>query len=94
MYSLFLNNYKARHSVPQNVSFVEFNQHVASAFTMDTMVKYTHGLEYLLSNKVRVLIYNGQNDFKVTTAGVVSYLQSLEWDGADEWRKTPKEIWR
>ena len=57
---------------------------------MDTLFKYTHSLEYLLDTGMRVLIYNGQNDFKVTAAGMYSYLQSIEWKHAKEWRQTPK----
>ena len=53
---------------------------------MDLFVKYTHSLEYLLENDVRVLIYNGQNDFKVTAAGMASFMQSIEWKNSKEWR--------
>lgn len=58
------------------------------------MLKFTHSLEYLLENNVRVLIYNGQNDFAYTTAGMVAYLQNLQWKNADEWRDSKKEIWK
>ena len=90
IYSKFLNENKAKHGVSENVSFVEFNQHIESAFTIDTMFKYTHSLEYLLENDVRTLIYNGQNDVKTSAAGMVAFMQNLEWKNADEWRETKK----
>lgn len=40
------------------------------------------------------MIYNGQNDFIVNTAGVLNYLNTLEWNYAKEWRQTTKTIWR
>ncbi len=36
------------------------------------------------------MIYNGQNDFQVNTAGVLNYLQNLTWKEAKEWMKTDK----
>jgi carboxypeptidase C (cathepsin A) len=44
----------------------------------------------MLSSGKRILIFNGQNDFSVNTAGVLSYLQNVEWPGAKEWRESKK----
>ena len=35
---------------------------------------------------IKTLIYNGQNDFIVNTAGVLTYLNTLKWKNAKEWR--------
>lgn len=43
---------------------------------------------------VRTLIYNGQNDVIVNTAGVLNYLNNLDWEGTLQWSKTPKTQWR
>lgn len=44
--------------------------------------------------RVRTLIYNGQNDVIVNTAGVLNYLNNLEWQNSVAWSKTAKEQWR
>lgn len=46
-----------------------------------------------LLNKIRVLIYNGQNDFVVNTPGVLNYLNGLNWVSTPQWKRTRKEIW-
>jgi carboxypeptidase C (cathepsin A) len=40
-----------------------------------------------------VLIYNGQNDIVVNTAGVLNYLNTLNWHGLRMWSRTPKQQW-
>jgi len=39
---------------------------------------------------IPVLIYNGQNDVVVNTAGVLQYLNSLNWEGIQQWKRKPK----
>lgn len=36
----------------------------------------------MLGTGKRVLIYNGQNDFIVSTPSVLTWLQNVEWYGA------------
>ncbi len=48
----------------------------------------------LLNKRIRVLIYNGQDDFVVNTAGVLAYLNGLNWSGIPQWKRTSKKIWR
>lgn len=40
-----------------------------------------------------MLIYNGQDDFVVNTAGVMQYLNSLQWERINVWKRTPKQKW-
>lgn len=42
---------------------------------------------------IKVLIYNGQNDVVVNNAGVLQYLNSLNWEGINQWKRTQKQIW-
>ena len=42
---------------------------------------------------IRVLIYNGQDDYVVNTAGVLQYLNSLAWEGTASWKRAKKEKW-
>jgi hypothetical protein len=44
----------------------------------------------IILKKIKVLIYNGQNDFVVNTAGVLQYLNGLNWDGLEYWKKARK----
>ena len=38
--------------------------------------------------KTKVLIYNGQNDVVVNNAGVLQYVNSLQWSGINYWKRT------
>lgn len=42
---------------------------------------------------IKVLIYNGQNDVVCNTAGVLQYLNSLNWEGIGHWKNTKKIMW-
>lgn len=72
--------------MPDDVIFSEMNQEINAAFSEDMFKSYADNLEYVIKTGKRVLIYNGQNDFIVNTAGVITYLQSLEWPGVRDWR--------
>ena len=39
------------------------------------------------------MIYNGQNDVVVNNAGVLQYLNSLNWPGIGNWKRTIKQKW-
>lgn len=42
---------------------------------------------------VRVLIYSGQNDYFVNSAGVQNYLNSLNWPRISNWKSSKKNVW-
>lgn len=46
-----------------------------------------------LLRKTKVLIYNGQNDYVINTAGVLNYINSLTWEGITSWKKSKKKVW-
>ncbi|KAK5650964.1 hypothetical protein RI129_001993 [Pyrocoelia pectoralis] len=48
---------------------------------------------YLLNN-TKVLIYNGQFDMLVTYTSTVNYLRHLNFDGAEIYRLSDRQIWR
>lgn len=58
------------------------------AFSADLSMSFRADLEYMLQNNIRVLIYNGQNDFIVNSAGVMEYLNLLQWDKINKWKKS------
>lgn len=47
----------------------------------------------MVLRQIKVLIFNGQQDMVVNTAGVMQYLNSLAWEGTNQWKKTHKSIW-
>lgn len=68
------------------------NDFVYTAFAADVSRSYASQVEYSLSH-IKVLIYNGQQDVVVNTAGVLQYLNSLNWSGIQQWKRTEKQIW-
>ena len=65
---------------------------IYSAFAAVISKSFVTDLIYNL-RQIKVLIYNGQNDVIVNTAGVLNYLNSMNWEGISSWKKTSKEIW-
>ncbi|XP_074602000.1 putative serine carboxypeptidase CPVL [Brevipalpus obovatus] len=51
-------------------------------------------LEELLNEKYQVLLYNGQLDIIVAPALTERLIQHLHWEGAHEYKKSVKKIWR
>jgi carboxypeptidase C (cathepsin A) len=64
------------------------------AFDEDLSTSFKQILQRLLDNDLKVLIYNGQNDFIVNTAGVLTYMNTLQWKYAKEWRESKKTMWK
>jgi carboxypeptidase C (cathepsin A) len=38
-------------------------------------------------------LYNGQNDVVSNNGGVLTYINSLHWDGIEIWKKARKSLW-
>lgn len=88
----FLENNKAAFGVAKNITFIEGNDELYIAFDGDVTVSYAEDMAYCLK-QLRVLIYNGQFDFVVNTAGVLQYLNSLNWNGLNGWKRAKKQVW-
>ena len=74
------------------MDFISGNDDIYTAFAKDISRPYT-GEVIALLRKIKVLIYNGQDDFVVNTPGVLQYLNGLNWEGINQWKKAEKEIW-
>jgi len=74
----FLEKNKATLGVSDNIKFIPGNDQIYTAFGQDITQGVTRDLVEVL-RKVKVLIYNGQNDLVVNTPGVLQYLNSLQW---------------
>ena len=93
-YWKFLNANKKQFGIPDDVNYVEDGDFMYKAFGKDISMSFAIELEWILSRGgVRVLIYNGQNDIIVNTAGVLNYLNTLDWPGLRAWSRTSKQQW-
>jgi hypothetical protein len=73
-----LNSSRSELGIPQDVYYVPGSDAVYNSFQGDIMRSYAGEVISVL-RRTRVLIYNGQDDFVVNTAGVLNYLNSLNW---------------
>jgi len=88
-----LNDSRKSFGVDESRYYVPGNEDVYNAFASDISRSYVGDVVYLLKNNIKVLIYNGQDDFVVNTPGVLNYLNSLNWVGTAYWKRAPKQIW-
>lgn len=89
----FLQANRASLGVPQEISYIPGNGQVYDSFHNDISVSYASDVVILLRN-IKVLIYNGQEDYVVNTAGVLNYINSLQWSSIANWKRARKEVWR
>jgi carboxypeptidase C (cathepsin A) len=88
----YVQTFKKYLGVKEGIDYIPQNEDVYSSFKEDLMKSYTRDLISVLGN-VRVLIYNGQNDYIVNTAGVQNYLNALNWPRINSWKGTKKKVW-
>lgn len=89
-FATFLNANKAEFGA--TVEYLPGNEAIYTAFGSDVSRSYAGDVVSVLRN-IKVLIYNGQNDVVVNNAGVLQYLNSLNWEGIGQWKRTQKQIW-
>lgn len=92
-FTTFLNNSRASFGVLDSVYYVPGNDDIYEAFATDISRSYVGEVIGLLNKHVKVLIYNGQDDFVVNTPGVLNYLNGLNWRGIPMWKRAQKQIW-
>jgi len=93
-YAKYLESKKKNLGVPDNNSFVEWNQTIWKSFGDDYGLSFRKDLARILDASIKVLVYQGQNDISVNTAGVISVLSTVEWKGLKKWRESVKRVWR
>lgn len=91
-FATLLNSSRNDLGIPNDVYFVPGSDEIYNAFQGDITRSYVGDVVSTLRQK-RVLIYNGQDDFVVNTAGVLGYLNGLNWDGLPAWKRSAKQIW-
>ena len=88
----FLQSNKASLGVPANINYVPGSEAIYNSFKKDIARSYVSDVIILLRH-IRVLIYNGQDDYVVNTAGVLQYLNSMNWENINGWKRAKKEQW-
>ena len=63
------------------------NDFIYTAFAADVSKSYAQDVIDVLG-RVKVLIYNGQDDVVVNTPGVLQYINSLNWNGIAAWKRS------
>lgn len=91
-FATLLNNSRASLGVPADVYYVPGSDAIYDAFQADISKSYANKVVDML-RRIKVLIYNGQDDFVVNTPGVLTYLNSLNWQGTRNWKRAQKKIW-
>lgn len=92
-FATFLNDSRGSLGVPDSVHFIPSSEHVWDNFASDISRSYSGDLIAILKTGLKVLIYNGQDDFVVNTPGVLNYLNDLNWVNIPMWKRTAKQIW-
>ncbi len=93
-YDKYVEANKAEFGVPANKKFVHSDQEMYYAFNADLSKSFKPQLQRILDMDIKTLIYNGQNDFIVNTAGVLTYLNTVKWKNGKQWRSTKKTMWK
>jgi vitellogenic carboxypeptidase-like protein len=88
----FLDAHRSYLGVPTDVRFASSNEKIYEAFQEDISLPYVFEVAFAL-RRIRVLIYNGQDDFVVNTPGVLAYINGINWEGIPQWKRTTKQIW-
>lgn len=80
--------------IPRSYIFDENSSDVEEHLKADVMRSQTGHVEMLLHAGVRVLLYQGQFDWKDGASANEAWIRSLRWPGAQKYLAAPRRIWR
>lgn len=79
--------------VPADMNYSTSSQVVYDALSRwDMWVSYADDVAYVL-DYIKVLLYNGQDDMLVNTAGALEWIGKLQWPGKDEFYNAEHQNW-
>lgn len=78
--------------MPLNVDYHPGSDEVYNSFKGDVGKSYASDVVVALRH-IKVLLYNGQDDYVVNTAGVLQYINSLGWENINSWKRAKKINW-
>mmetsp|Transcript_29049 Transcript_29049/g.28741 ORF Transcript_29049/g.28741 Transcript_29049/m.28741 type:complete len:190 (+) Transcript_29049:239-808(+) len=90
---LNLNTTKIMLHAPLNVTWVDCSDPVYNYLVTDMMITVGNLLPYIIDN-IKVLIWNGQDDFMVNTLSTENMLNSLKWTGISNLINSNKIAWK
>jgi carboxypeptidase C (cathepsin A) len=76
-----------------NSQFASCNQTVYNYYTQDIMNSSIVFLPYILAQGVKVIMYNGQDDFIVNSPGVENMMAAIDWPYALEFINSERMSW-
>lgn len=91
-FATLLETNKAKFGVPDNIKYIPGNDQIYTAFGPDITQGVTDDLVDVI-RRVKVLLYNGQNDVVVNTPGVLQMINSLRWENLNQWKRAEKKVW-
>lgn len=90
---LNLPSTKSLLNVASNITWVGCNEDTFNSFSADiTQGFISTMMPYVLSN-IKVLIYNGQDDFIINTAGVENFIANLKWSKTVDFLRSRRSVW-
>ena len=57
------------------------------------MKDFAEDIPLMLANDIQVLVYSGEYDYIVNWYGGYAWVNDLEWEYRDEWRKASNQTW-
>lgn len=79
--------------VPQDRIF-DNGERVKECLNDDVMQSYKGHVETLLKAGIRVLLYQGQFDWKDGVLPSEAWIRTMQWDGIPGYLEAPREVWR
>lgn len=76
----FLESKKTSLGIPTEIKYIFGNDQIYESFQDDISRSYVESLVWLLNKEtLKVLVYNGQEDYVINTPGVLNYLNKMPW---------------
>ncbi|KAJ6263011.1 hypothetical protein Dda_1569 [Drechslerella dactyloides] len=83
--------------LPETTKYMDTNYEINSRWSdwaFDTVIPTLDKVSRILEeSSVRVLVYNGNSDFLINTAGVLEWMHILPWSGNGEFRSRDLQPW-
>lgn len=89
---LNLNSTKSFLQVPLDLDWIDCSSTAGDALDGDIMQSYKHLYPNLLK-ELKVLLYNGQDDFLVNSQGSFLWFDLMDWYGQVPFRHSERELW-
>lgn len=89
----YLNQASVKEELGVKKTWVECNHDVYGEMLGDWMLNYQDDVDLLIKDGIRVLIYAGNYDLICNWLGNRRWVDTLEWDGAAEWKSSDDFDW-